>query len=213
MQNTSRAAALIWFPCRHLGTVPMLTTTLGWDRPSIVRQPWKLQNLHRGLPEVPSKRMLRTDGFGAWMDGALHVTAHPTVQMACRLGEPVAVQALARMCMLTRKAPQGANPGWHFLAPRQLCTLPTSTSAVDMINDSSGRVSLIILFRQSQAKSVATQAPATHKAAKTESNPLLELQLYNTMGRRKQIFRPRQDQGQNISMYVCGVTVYDWYVP
>lgn len=147
------------------------------------------------------------------MDGVLHVTAHSTVQMACRPGEPVAVQALARMCMLTCKAPQGANPGWHFLAPRQFCTLSTSTSAVDMIDDSSGRVSLIILFRQFQAKSVAAQAPATHKAAKPESNSLLELQLYNTMGRRKQIFRPRQDQGQNISMYVCGVTVYDWYVP
>lgn len=141
MQNTSRAAALIWFPCRHLGTAPMLSTTLCWDRPSIVRQPWKLQNLHRGLPE-------------AWR--------------AC---------GCASSCKNVYVNMQG-----------------TSRSQ----------------SRQFQAKSVAAQAPATHKAAKPESNSLLELQLYNTMGRRKQIFRPRQDQGQNISMYVCGVTVYDW---
>ena len=38
-----------------------------------------------------------------------------------------------------------------------------------------------------------------------------ELQLYNTMGRHKQTFRPRQGQDEHVSMYVCGVTVYDWY--
>ncbi len=75
-------------------------------------------------------------------------------------------------------------------------------------------MNLYILFRQFHLRSTAAaQAPAAaHTDVKTESAALSELQLYNTMGRHKQIFRPRQDQGQNVSMYVCGVTVYDWYV-
>lgn len=36
------------------------------------------------------------------------------------------------------------------------------------------------------------------------------LQLYNTMSRQKQLFAPREDQGNRVSMYVCGVTVYDY---
>lgn len=35
------------------------------------------------------------------------------------------------------------------------------------------------------------------------------LQLYNTMTRQKEAFVPRTDQGNKVSMYVCGVTVYD----
>ena len=35
-----------------------------------------------------------------------------------------------------------------------------------------------------------------------------EQQLYNTLTRRKEVFRPRPDQGNAVSMYVCGVTVY-----
>ena len=36
------------------------------------------------------------------------------------------------------------------------------------------------------------------------------LQLYNTMTKQKEVFRPRQDQGNRVAMYVCGVTVYDY---
>ena len=70
--------------------------------------------------------------------------------------------------------------------------------------------SLLACFRPVHTKSAAAQAPTVLKEAQAESPALSELQLYNTMGRRKQVFRPRQNQGQNISMYVCGVTVYDW---
>ena len=35
-----------------------------------------------------------------------------------------------------------------------------------------------------------------------------QLLLYNTMSRSKEPFQPRQDQGNKVSMYVCGVTVY-----
>lgn len=30
------------------------------------------------------------------------------------------------------------------------------------------------------------------------------------MSRQKEVFRPRADQGNRVSMYVCGVTVYDY---
>lgn len=45
---------------------------------------------------------------------------------------------------------------------------------------------------------------------KREAKSISELQLHNTLGRRKQTFQPRASQGQDVSMYVCGVTVYDW---
>ena len=35
------------------------------------------------------------------------------------------------------------------------------------------------------------------------------LQLYNTMARSRQPFTPRPGNGNRVSMYVCGVTVYD----
>lgn len=37
-----------------------------------------------------------------------------------------------------------------------------------------------------------------------------QLQLYNTMSRNKEPFRPRSDMGNKVQMYVCGVTVYDY---
>lgn len=37
-----------------------------------------------------------------------------------------------------------------------------------------------------------------------------KLQLHNTMNRGKEHFTPRPDQGDHVSMYVCGVTVYDY---
>jgi len=36
------------------------------------------------------------------------------------------------------------------------------------------------------------------------------LVLFNTLSRRKETFSPRVDQGNRVSMYVCGVTVYDY---
>ena len=36
------------------------------------------------------------------------------------------------------------------------------------------------------------------------------LVLYNTMTKAKEAFTPRPDQGNHVSMYVCGVTVYDY---
>ena len=36
------------------------------------------------------------------------------------------------------------------------------------------------------------------------------LVLYNTLTRRKEVFTPRGDQGNKVSLYVCGVTVYDY---
>jgi hypothetical protein len=36
------------------------------------------------------------------------------------------------------------------------------------------------------------------------------LVLFNTLSRRKEVFTPRSDQGNRVSLYVCGVTVYDY---
>jgi cysteinyl-tRNA synthetase len=37
-----------------------------------------------------------------------------------------------------------------------------------------------------------------------------ELWLHNTMSGKKEMFQPRPDQGNKVSMYCCGVTVYDY---
>ena len=34
--------------------------------------------------------------------------------------------------------------------------------------------------------------------------------LYNSLLRKKQAFRPRAGQDNHVTMYVCGVTVYDY---
>lgn len=65
--------------------------------------------------------------------------------------------------------------------------------------------------RQQQTRSVAAAASeVVNSQQKTQNKTALQLQLFNTLGRQKQAFHPRQGQGQNVSMYVCGVTVYDW---
>lgn len=51
-------------------------------------------------------------------------------------------------------------------------------------------------------------APAL--AAQSEPEPAHPLLLYNTMARQKQRFAPRPDQGSRVSLYCCGVTVYDY---
>ena len=60
------------------------------------------------------------------------------------------------------------------------------------------------------ACSTAAVAPAPADAA-TPPAPAAggpRLQLYNSMSRAKEAFTPRRDQGNAVSMYVCGVTVY-----
>eukprot|EP00798_Chlamydomonas_sp_ICE-L_P028258 gene28258-31363_t len=37
-----------------------------------------------------------------------------------------------------------------------------------------------------------------------------KLQLYNTMARTKEVFKPREEKSNKVQMYVCGVTVYDY---
>ena len=63
-------------------------------------------------------------------------------------------------------------------------------------------------------RSVATAASAaaadTADAQSATDAPARTLQLYNTMARAQQPFSPRPDNGNAVSMYVCGVTVYDY---
>lgn len=54
----------------------------------------------------------------------------------------------------------------------------------------------------------AQQQEAASAAAQPAAAP--QLQLLNTLTRQKEAFRPRPDQGNRVSMYVCGVTVYDY---
>lgn len=51
------------------------------------------------------------------------------------------------------------------------------------------------------------RACAAFAAAPSDAPPL---QLYNTLSRQKEVFSARPDQGNRVSMYVCGVTVYDY---
>ena len=69
--------------------------------------------------------------------------------------------------------------------------------------------------RRRGACSAATsvQAPpdaAPALAAQSEPEAAHPLLLYNTMARQKQRFAPRPDQGSRVSLYCCGVTVYDY---
>lgn len=45
------------------------------------------------------------------------------------------------------------------------------------------------------------------EGAKSEGPRSSELWLYNTMSRKKEIFKPKVDG--KVGMYVCGVTAYD----
>ena len=55
----------------------------------------------------------------------------------------------------------------------------------------------------SAAADTADAQPGLHARAHA-------LQLYNTMARTRQPFKPRPGNGNAVSLYVCGVTVYDF---
>lgn len=67
---------------------------------------------------------------------------------------------------------------------------------------------------QIAASAVSQQAQQPASTA-TGASPDIEqlraqLQLYNTMSRKKEQFKPRPHMGDKVQMYVCGVTVYDY---
>ena len=63
-------------------------------------------------------------------------------------------------------------------------------------------------YATAAAAAQTAEAAQQQQHAPAEGSP--QLQLYNTMARTKQPFHPREGQGKRVSMYVCGVTVYDW---
>ena len=69
---------------------------------------------------------------------------------------------------------------------------------------------LVCNCRSSTARAASSATHVQQHEDKHKAKAGSELQLHNTMGRRKQTFQPRPSQGQDVSMYVCGVTVYDW---
>lgn len=54
--------------------------------------------------------------------------------------------------------------------------------------------------------SIGTKESEREGGAAPNGQPLLK--LYNSMSRSKEVFTPREGQGNAVSMYVCGVTVY-----
>ncbi|KAL4431628.1 hypothetical protein ABPG77_001470 [Micractinium sp. CCAP 211/92] len=71
----------------------------------------------------------------------------------------------------------------------------------------SSRARPVVTTATAAQRESAAAAPAAPAAA---AQPGRELLLHNTMSRQKEVFRPRADQGNRVSMYVCGVTVYDY---
>ena len=51
-------------------------------------------------------------------------------------------------------------------------------------------------------------AAATEQARAAPELP--ELRLFNSLSREKEVFTPRPGLGNKVSLYVCGVTVYDY---
>jgi hypothetical protein len=64
--------------------------------------------------------------------------------------------------------------------------------------------------KQKQKQKQAAPAAAAASAVLDVSQLRSQLQLYNTMSRRKEHFTPRPGMGDRVQMYVCGVTVYDY---
>jgi cysteinyl-tRNA synthetase len=64
-------------------------------------------------------------------------------------------------------------------------------------------------YHTSTTCSAAAAAPSPSSPATSAVLPP-PLMLYNTMTKTKETFTPRPDQGNTVSMYVCGVTVYDY---
>ena len=62
----------------------------------------------------------------------------------------------------------------------------------------------------SRSAEASTPSPAAERSPPATSQPPPQLALYNTMTRQKEAFSPRPGQGNRVSMYVCGVTVYDY---
>ena len=58
------------------------------------------------------------------------------------------------------------------------------------------------------ASPAAAAADATTKDGDDGKSP--RMMLHNTMSRKKEIFTPRDGAGDKVTMYVCGVTVYDY---
>ena len=55
MQQSLRAATLIWFRSNALQVFPMHTKAKCWHQLSLVKQPWRTQNLHQEMLQVVSE--------------------------------------------------------------------------------------------------------------------------------------------------------------
>jgi hypothetical protein len=53
----------------------------------------------------------------------------------------------------------------------------------------------------------AVASPAADADASGATSTMV---LHNTMSRKKEVFTPREGNGNKVTMYVCGVTVYDY---
>jgi hypothetical protein len=106
-------------------------------------------------------------------------------------------------------------PAWPGLLPCP-CT-PADRVLHFRLRPLQGAVNQLLYLRQRRSAAAcaaqqAPEAPAATPAAAAAPQPPGggELLLHNTLTRQKEVFRPRAGQGNAVSMYVCGVTVYDY---
>lgn len=118
----------------------------------------------------------------------------------CHTGDGVSLMMRFSTSMAGRLAARGHTVTTHALTascrPVPACWQLTTTHA----------------HLQSLPVSISTRCSASAPAAEAATVPhgaTLPLVLYNTLSRTKEPFTPRADQGNAVSMYVCGVTVYD----
>jgi hypothetical protein len=121
-------------------------------------------------------------------------TSMPPACVACVTGAVVSISA-------------AANTSTHMHASLMHCALALSPPHA--------QVSSTCRWQPFTSASALAAQQAAASPADAPSQPTLTsnetlLQLYNTMSRQKEAFRPRAGMGNRVSMYVCGVTVYDY---
>eukprot|EP00227_Mantoniella_beaufortii_P020527 CAMPEP_0197588138 /NCGR_PEP_ID=MMETSP1326-20131121/9532_1 /TAXON_ID=1155430 /ORGANISM="Genus nov. species nov., Strain RCC2288" /LENGTH=277 /DNA_ID=CAMNT_0043152935 /DNA_START=86 /DNA_END=915 /DNA_ORIENTATION=+ len=134
--------------------------------------------------------------------------------------------------LVLRRTLVPASPVSPLLSRPRVCAASASSSSVSAAassgqpggggaaGDKAPPQRLIRLGRRERLSTVSTAASSAAAAPSeaaagavgdsSSGAPVPQMVLHNTMTRKKEAFTPREGNGNKVSMYVCGVTVYDY---